>query len=148
MKSNPNQKMKVIVNNQSYSVNISEIADDLLAVTVDGRSYQIQIQPEYQLESNFGITKSNKKKRNTPGSTKVPNDPEFHPNEFNAPLPGNITEIMVKEGDTVEVDQVLCVIEAMKMKNLLRSPRNGRIANVEVSLGETVPYNKTLIRFA
>ena len=47
-----------------------------------------------------------------------------------APLPGTVIEIFVKPGDQIEAGQVVLVIEAMKMKNSIRSTRAGKIAEV------------------
>ena len=52
---------------------------------------------------------------------------------ISAPMPGVIMDIAVKPGDKVAVGQPICALEAMKMKNILRSPREGTVASVEVS---------------
>jgi biotin carboxyl carrier protein len=47
----------------------------------------------------------------------------------------------------VEAGQVLLVIEAMKMKNSIRSTRAGKIVEVLVIAGETVTHKQPLVRF-
>ncbi len=69
-------------------------------------------------------------------------------NEIVAPMPGTILSIEVKEGQQVDVGQVLCVLEAMKMKNPLRATHPGTITEVCVEPGRTVPYGEVLIRLA
>ena len=64
-----------------------------------------------------------------------------------APLPGTVIEIFVKPGDQIETGQVILVIEAMKMKNSIRSTRAGRIGEVLVSAGLTVAHKQALVRF-
>jgi biotin carboxyl carrier protein len=64
-----------------------------------------------------------------------------------APIPGVIISIQVKQGDEVSLGQELCVLEAMKMKNTIRSPRAGVIASVNVSSGETVKHHDVLVEF-
>ena len=64
-----------------------------------------------------------------------------------APMPGNILDIAVKPGDRVIHKQLLCNLEAMKMKNALRSPREGTIATVHVYEGQTVVYGDLLFTF-
>ena len=49
-------------------------------------------------------------------------------NELSAPLPGTVIEIFVKSGDQIESGQGVLVIEALKMKNSIRSTRAGKIA--------------------
>lgn len=65
-----------------------------------------------------------------------------------SPLPGTVTEVFVKSGDQVESGHVALVIEAMKMKNSIRTTRAGKISAVLVSAGETVTHKQPLIEFS
>jgi biotin carboxyl carrier protein len=65
-----------------------------------------------------------------------------------APLPGTVIEIFVKAGEQIEAGQVILVIEAMKMKNSIRSTRAGKIVEVLVSAGQTVAHKQILVKFA
>jgi biotin carboxyl carrier protein len=64
-----------------------------------------------------------------------------------APLPGTVIEIFVKAGEYIEAGQIILVIEAMKMKNSIRSTRAGKITEVLVSAGQTVTHKQILVRF-
>lgn len=64
-----------------------------------------------------------------------------------APIPGTIISVAVHEGAEVTVGQPLCVLEAMKMKNAIRSPRNGVITLVHVTPGQTVQHHDVLVEF-
>jgi len=64
-----------------------------------------------------------------------------------APIPGTIISVTAHEGMEVAIGQKLCVLEAMKMKNAIRSPRNGVIASVHVSSGQTVQHHDVLLEF-
>jgi len=55
-----------------------------------------------------------------------------------APMPGTIVAIQVKEGDEVEKNQSLVIVESMKMENALRSPLHGRIAKIHFKSGDLV----------
>jgi biotin carboxyl carrier protein len=65
-----------------------------------------------------------------------------------SPLPGTVTEVFVKEGELVESGHVALVIEAMKMKNSIRTTRAGKISAVLVTAGETVTHKQPLIEFS
>ena len=64
-----------------------------------------------------------------------------------APMPGLILEINVKEGQEVSEDDPLLILEAMKMENVITSPRNGVIKHIAVTKGEAVEKNRLLIEF-
>jgi len=64
-----------------------------------------------------------------------------------APIPGVIIDVKVSVGDTVAYGQELCVLEAMKMKNSIRSGKAGIISKVMISIGEQVSQNQTLMEF-
>jgi biotin carboxyl carrier protein len=65
-----------------------------------------------------------------------------------APIPGTIVNIMVKAGMEVTTGQELLVLEAMKMKNTIRSPRDGKISAIDVALGQSVKHKDVLVEFA
>ena len=62
-----------------------------------------------------------------------------------APMPGNVIDIKVKTGDTVEKGSSLLILEAMKMENEIVSPSNGTIISINVSKGEAVDAGQLLI---
>lgn len=64
-----------------------------------------------------------------------------------APLPGTLVEVFVRPGEEVEAGQVILVIEAMKMKNSIRSVRDGVVKAVLASAGQTVAHKQALVEF-
>ncbi len=62
-------------------------------------------------------------------------------------IPGTITKIFVKEGDTVEPGTELMVLEAMKMKNIVFSDVKGVIKKINTKVGEKVPKGKVIFEF-
>ncbi len=55
-----------------------------------------------------------------------------------APMQGTIVKVSVKAGDTVEADQSICVLEAMKMENEVKAPGPGAVVDLRVQPGDTV----------
>ena len=68
------------------------------------------------------------------------------PQEIVAPMPGRIVKVLVREGQEVQRDEGLLVIEAMKMQNELRAPRAGRVERVYVGEGRGVESGARLAR--
>ena len=56
-----------------------------------------------------------------------------------------IVEVHVKVGDTVEKNQTLVTIEAMKMETPVKAPQDGTVATVDVAKGESVDSGKVLV---
>ena len=65
-----------------------------------------------------------------------------------APMPGTILSVDVKAGASIEAGQVVCVLEAMKMKNPIRASFAGTVTEVVVNAGQTVAYGDVLVRLA
>ena len=67
------------------------------------------------------------------------------PTAVRAIIPGRVVSVAVTLGDTVAAGQRLLAVEAMKMENELRSPRDGVVERVEVAVGQTVELNDALV---
>jgi biotin carboxyl carrier protein len=67
------------------------------------------------------------------------------PEKLTAPMPGKIVRVLVKAGDKVVARQPLVVVEAMKMENELRSGRDGVVAEVHASEGQSVDRGALLV---
>jgi glutaconyl-CoA/methylmalonyl-CoA decarboxylase subunit gamma len=70
------------------------------------------------------------------------------PDLMRSPLPGKLLRIDVKPGARVKRGDVLLVIEAMKMENEVMAPRDATIAEVHVTVGQTVNTGDPLVRLA
>ena len=64
-----------------------------------------------------------------------------------APMSGRIVRVMVADGDEVVEQQDLVGVEAMKMENVLKAPKAGRIKKVPIREGMTVEVGQTLVSF-
>jgi len=62
-----------------------------------------------------------------------------------APIPGKLVKIAVKVGDKVRAGQTLLVLEAMKMENELRAPRDGEVLAVHAAEGTAVEAGHDLL---
>jgi biotin carboxyl carrier protein len=67
------------------------------------------------------------------------------PTEVHAIIPGQVVSVSVAPGDAVEAGQQLLVVEAMKMQNELRAPREGTVAKVAVAPGRTIEVGDLLL---
>jgi biotin carboxyl carrier protein len=68
-------------------------------------------------------------------------------NKLDAPMPGNILEVLVSEGDKVAKGDPIVILEAMKMENVIKAPTDVTIKKINVLIGDNVKKNQTLIEF-
>ncbi len=64
--------------------------------------------------------------------------------EVRAPLAGNILSVLVEQGATVQEDDEVVVIEALKMENMVYSPCSGTVRVVRVKKGDKVVEDAVL----
>jgi len=65
--------------------------------------------------------------------------------EIIAPMPGQITRILVAVGDEVQAGQDVAIIEAMKMENILTSEARGTVTSVAVSVGDNLNVDDLIL---
>lgn len=68
-------------------------------------------------------------------------------NHLKAPMPGLIVEVRVEVGQKVNQGDILLILEAMKMENVIKSPAEAVVKAIKVQKGENVEKNKILIEF-
>jgi acetyl-CoA carboxylase biotin carboxyl carrier protein len=85
-----------------------------------------------------------------PAATTAPE--KGHPGAVHAPMVGTVyltpepgAQPFVSTGDDVREGQTLLIIEAMKVMNPIRAPRNGRIVEIAVGNGDPVEYGELLM---
>ncbi len=70
------------------------------------------------------------------------------PTEVHAIIPGVVVTVSVAAGEAVTAGQQLLVVEAMKMQNELRAPRDGTVERVAVAAGKTIEVGDLLLVLA
>lgn len=68
--------------------------------------------------------------------------------ELVAPMPGKVLSVEIGEGQEVDEGDPLLVLEAMKMENVLKSPRSGRVKGISAIAGTAVEKGAVLVTFA
>jgi len=135
-------KYAVKVANQYYEVEIEDIHARPIIARVDDL--------EFEVSQEDGVKLPIQKEREEIKPVALPkysSSPDTTTPELTAPLPGTVIEIFVKAGDHIEAGQIILIIEAMKMKNSIRSTRAGKITEVLVNAGQTVAHKQSLVRF-
>jgi propionyl-CoA carboxylase alpha chain len=63
-------------------------------------------------------------------------------------MPGLVVSVNVQEGQDVKAGETLCVIEAMKMENVLRAERDATVKTVHVRPGDSLAVDAVIMEFA
>lgn len=121
-------RYSLIIDGRSHLATVVKHNDSLI-VDIDNSTHELMLvdQKHYQ-------TKKRRRKQKKDGSSDVV-----------SPMPGKVVDILVEKGQSVKEGDGLIVIEAMKMENELKATSNGIIQEINVSPGEAVDANKTLI---
>lgn len=141
----PNGKnFKAVLDNKSIDVEVIHIESGRLDLLLDGRHIIAYISSDGVKRwvtvngRTFMLTKSsNAKPRIGIGHA--------HASELLAPMPGQVRNVNVKQGDIVNKGQTLLVLEAMKMEIRIQTPRDGTIKALHVKQGQTVEREQVLI---
>ena len=136
--------IKVEIEGKVYSVSIKDVHSNPVLAEVDGKVYQVF--PEAQGPAVIPAVAA----QPAPVPVAAPAAPAPSAGNgltLNAPLPGVIVSIDVQAGQTVKTGQQVCTLEAMKMKNAIRSDRDGVIAQVNVNAGDLVKHNQPMFTF-
>ena len=127
-----NNKFHVLQNNKPFKAELvdSDFNRKKYTIKVNKHSYVVDISnPLDLLIKKMGFTF---------GTTK-------HVNSIKAPMPGLILDIHVKVGQKVKTEQALLILEAMKMENVIISPRDGVIKSVNIAKGDAIEKGHLLI---
>jgi len=65
-----------------------------------------------------------------------------------SPMPGLLVKLAVAEGDEVKAGEPLAIVEAMKMENVLRAERDGRIKQIVAAAGSSLAVDQVILEFA
>jgi propionyl-CoA carboxylase alpha chain len=64
-----------------------------------------------------------------------------------SPMPGLLSSIAVEQGQEVKTGEPLAIVEAMKMENVLRAERDGRIARIRANPGDSLAVDQVILEF-
>ncbi len=121
--------VSLIVDGRSVPVSVEPAGEGTMRVTIAGQRTTVEVKDERDLlVDEFGL-----------GEDAVAGG------VVRAPMPGLVLDVVVDEGDEVEAEQGLLVLEAMKMENELKAPSGGVVGAIHVESGEAVDKEALLI---
>ncbi len=146
--SDSSQQVLVKVDGQEFIVEIKDLSASPVIAVVDGETYEVVLEERTAQPRTEPVETEAPPKVESATEKPAPKQEEIAvEGAITAPMPGDIVEVNVQPGQKVLKGDALCVLDAMKMKNIIYSPREGTIAGVEVSVGQAVDYGAVLITF-
>jgi len=124
---------KVLVNGEAAVIAIEGELEAGAKVTSDDRVMEVKLQQVREIERITVEEDEHSGKADAASGAVL------------APMPGKIMSVKVKVGDAVNANQVVAVLEAMKMENEVQTEVAGKVKEVRVKAGETVDGNQVLI---
>ena len=127
-----------------------------LRVTLNGQVYDVQVEVLADDESRYpGGSVPTKVPLASPASASpapAPVVPRPAPapagaNSLVAPIVGSVTQILVEVGATVQENQPVLVLDAMKMDTYINAPKTSTVTAIHCRIGETVQVGQKLISF-
>ena len=116
------------------------LIQDMEWFLIDDHPYEVAVDPDMQwIRSRWGIFPL--KVEDLDSSM---HRPHLSDGRVKAPIPGQITQVLVQLDEQVASGQPLMILEAMKMENEIRAPRSGRVKLMNVEPGRRVALSELL----
>jgi len=126
----PNGRYLLRMGTKLYKIDNVEYDKHTVTFTLDGHWYEVDVRNEQDLLlDRLGFKRAG----------------EIAEGELNAPMPGKILEVLVSEGDDVELGDPVAILEAMKMENELKAPIKGTVTSIAVSKGDSLDKNAVIL---
>lgn len=139
--------ISVKIGERRFEVTVGDLNERPIRAVLDGETFEVYPEPTATngLATPRPTPQTAQSTASMPASAVVP---KTSTNLIKAALPGVIASISVRSGETISAGQQICVIEAMKMQNVIRATRNGTIKEVLVTVGQTVKQRQPLVEYA
>ncbi len=142
------RKFLISVDGNQYEVDVEEITgtdQTTNSTTMATAPKAASVSPSFAGAATPSANEKTQTPKETQQAPKSPANGQTGSLVIYCPMPGTIIKVPVAPGQEVKMNQVLCVLEAMKMQNEIVSPRDGIVANVSVSKGASVNAGDALL---
>jgi methylmalonyl-CoA carboxyltransferase small subunit len=127
-----------------------------LKITVDGKLYEVDVEVSEPEQPQPGYHHPPGHAR-IPAATPIVAPPipvhgagapvEDESKVCRSPFAGTVSKISAQAGQTIQVNDVLLILEAMKMETVITAPIAGKVAKINVNVGDAVQQGQILVEF-
>ena len=130
-------EFKITVHGETYDIHVTGVSpsgesERRFYMTVDGEPEEITLESQGAADAASESKPGRRPRATAPG-------------HVTATMPGNVVEVLVKEGQSVKAGDPVLVIEAMKMGTEIKAPVAGKIARVLVEKGDRITPTEMLV---
>ena len=146
------KNFKFRINGNEYDVEVLEVEGQVAKIEVNGTTYNVELQNEAPQPKTKPATAAQAPapaapviktvKESTATAQVIKGGTTI---QVKSPLPGVIIQVLVKQGDSVNVGQTLCTLETMKMENAIKAENPGIVSAVKITPGQSVLQDEVLI---
>lgn len=132
------------VDDREYELDVSEPEHGVYLFKYDGRVFEAHVSDgQVSLGGRtFDVNIVDPKRLR--GSASTASSEHGHA-EIRTAMPGKVVRILKADGDAVTKGEGVIVVEAMKMQNEMKSPRDGTISSIKASEGDTIGAGDVLV---
>ena len=139
----------IIVGGKKYDVDVVHSEHSLYSLILNGKSYEVDIDAKDGIcnilikGEYYVVNVINEKKKGL--WIKSREHTVEGKQSITTEMPGKVVKILAQKGHEVKLNQGLIVVEAMKMENELKSPKNGKVIEINIREGEIVESGTILM---
>jgi len=141
------KKFKFKIKGHDYDVEILKFDEDIAHIDVNGTSYDVEVQRIFKQPKTPRLVRQEVQARRQDSKIKK-TITKTAGHDVKIPLPGNIMQVFVKNGDEVKLGDKLVMYEAMKMENIIVAEKDGVIQSLTVQPGDTVLQDAKIMEIA
>lgn len=118
-----------------------------LKVTVNGSVYDVDVEVEEAPKPTLGAVLVGSMSAHGVAPTAAAKTPASSSNALTANIAGTVVKVLVEDGQEVKSGETLLVLEAMKMETEVTAPKDGKVARVDVAVGDAVQGGQVLVEW-
>jgi len=141
------KEYKYKINGKDYTVAVGETQDNTVEVKVNGVSYNVELPEQPKVAPVKRVAPAAAAAPAAAPARKAAPKAAAAAGDYviSSPLPGVIKEINVKVGDSVKANDVVCILEAMKMGNEIHAGKDGVVKSIDVAKEDSVLEGTTIM---
>ena len=140
------KEYKYKINGNEYNVAVDNIEGNIAHIQVNGVAYDVELPEQPKAAPAVKrVTVSDAPAAAPKAAPRKAAPAAGGGHVIESPLPGVIKDIFVKVGQQVKADDVVCILEAMKMGNEIHAGVDGTVKSIEVSKEDSVLEGNTIM---